>query len=171
MLNPPILNALLYTIAATAAFAIPAFFIPADGMVEYASSALMLACSFAIWRWHKTAIRAFAQGATKPQENGILAIYILAWGLIFGRVFQVTYIRLGRPDWLISIPLSASFTYILAIGMGLFVIATRIDGEKPSKAWGAVTAFFAAVAIFFTSLWPTLVTKSAAIAKFFSSIF
>lgn len=171
MLNPPILNALLYTVIAAAAFVIPAMFWPADTMVELASSFLMIVCGFAIWRWHRVAWRVYRQGASKPHEHGILAIYIVAWGLIFGRVFQVSYIRLQRPEWLIEIPLSASFTYILAIGMGLFVIATRVEGERPSKVLGWITAALTAVAVFASALWPHLVQHGAKIARIFNGIF
>lgn len=166
MINPPILNAILYTFIAAAAFVIPAIFFPADSMVELASGFLMLVCGFAIYRWHRTAAKVYAQGASKPHEHGILAIYILAWGLVFGRVFQVSYIRLERPEWMIQIPLSASFTYILAIGMGLFVIATRVDGEKPSRLVGIVTASLTGLMVFSSALWPILVAKGGVILGF-----
>jgi len=171
MFKRPVWKALGYTFLMILAFVIPSFFLPSDQMVEIASALLIVACGFTVYRWGQTAARVYLNGASQPYEQGILAIVVMALFLMFGRLYQVTFIRLDRPDWLIDKPISAAITYGLFISLFLAVIATRTEGERPSRGVAIVTGGFTAVAVFASAIWPVLISKAGAIAGFLNRIF
>lgn len=167
----PLLRSVLLTIAAHIVFLIPQPFLTPDQQTELWSGILTAACLWGIWRWGKTGWRAYTEGSEEPWHYGILAIVLLLSFFIIWRLYGVLYVRNDRPvEWL-QYPTTAYIVFGFTVAVVLFSAATKLDGEKPSRLMGVITAIGAALAIFLSSVWPLLVSKGGAIARFFNSIF
>lgn len=167
----PLVRSLLWTAGVFAIFLIPASFMTADAQLELWSGGLTVACLWGVWRWGPTAWRAYKEGSTNPWHYGVLAIVILLLFLIVQRVYGVVYIRAGRPVEWQAFPATAFIVFGIMVAVWLFSLATKVDGEKPSRLMGVITAVGAALALFASSVWPVLASKGGAIIKFFHTLF
>lgn len=167
----PLLKAILWTLIIVLPFIVGTFFLDPDQMTEVVATLALLACGFAVYRWWKTAVRVYMNGASQPHEHGILGIVVLCIFYAGARIYNVAYVRMGRPELLTEWFTAPSLNYGVAVGIALFALATRLDGEKPGKLTALVTGAVTALAVFFSALWPTLVTKGSAISRFFANLF
>lgn len=167
----PFARSILLTIIINLIFLAFQPFLSADQQTELWSGALMVACFWGVWRWGKTAWRAYKEGSSEPWHYGILAIVLLLLFLITWRFYGVIYVRAERPELWTRFPTVAYITYGITVAVVLFSLATRVDGEKPSKVMGVITAIGGAVALFASVLWPHLVQHGAKIARIFNGIF
>jgi hypothetical protein len=151
-------------------FLIPTPFLTADQQVELWSGGLTMACLWGVWRWGPTAWRAYREGSKEPWHYGIMAIVILLLFMIGRQFYQVLYIRLERPEDWHQMPISAFIIYGIMIAVWLFSIATKVDGEKPSKVIGWLAAIGAGITLLMSSLFPILLSKGAAISRVLNSI-
>lgn len=164
----PVARALIWTAILIVPYIIATFFFAPDTMTEIVATLSLLACGFAIFRWGKTAARVYLEGATSPVQTGILAIVIFSFFYASGRIYNVAFIRLDRPDYLINSYISPTLNYGIAVGVALFTIATRTEGEKPGKVMAVVTGALTAGAIFSSTFWPLVVAKGGALISFLS---
>lgn len=166
-----LLRSLALTALVLVIFLIPQPFLTADQQVELWSGGLTMACLWGIWRWGPTAWRAYREGSKEPWHYGIMAIVILLLFMIGRQFYHVLYIRFDRPvDWQ-TIPISAFIIYGIMIAVWLFSIATKVDGEKPSKFIGWIAALGAGITLLMSSISPFLLSKGSAISRVLNSMF
>lgn len=167
----PLLKAIVWTLVIVLPFIIATFIWNADQMTEGVATLALLACGFAVYRWWKTAVRVYMNGASQPHEHGILGIVVLCIFYAAARIYNVVYLRLGRPEWLSEWYMAPSLNYGVAVGIALFALATRLDGEKPGKITALVTGAVTVLAVAFSGLWPLLASKGQFIIRLFHNIF
>lgn len=167
----PLVRSLLWTAAAFATFFSLMPFLKADQQVEVWSGVLMVGCMLGIWRWGPTAWRAYREGSSNPWHYGVLAIVMIFAFMIFWRIYGVIFVRAGRQDSWTEFPTTAFIVFGFAVAVWLFSLATRLDGERPSRIMGWITAIGAALALFTAPVWPILVSKGGAVIKFFHTLF
>lgn len=167
----PLTRSIVLAIVIHLVFFIPTRFMTPDQQVELWSGGLVVACLWGIWRWGATAWRAFKEGSSEPWHYGILAIVILFIFVIGRQAYQVAYIRYERPSAWLLYPTSAYIIFGTMVAIWLFSLATKLEGEKPSRIMGVITAIGAAIAVFTSSLYPILATKAGAILRFLQGLF
>lgn len=152
-------RSLLITASIFLAFVSIAFFVPPDPMNEVLSAAVFVAAAFGMYRWAPAALRVFASGARTEESWGILGLVIILLTEALRRVYSVFYLQLNRPDWMDALHIAPGLTASTLVGIFLLVLATKFDGEKPSKLPGTLAAVIAFLGVMLSSALPYFIAK------------
>lgn len=152
----PFARAIFATMALFLAFSLVALVVPPDPYSIALRVLLVFACVLGIYRWGRTAWRVYRNGASEPHEQGIMAIVILMMGLAANQIYSAVFIMMDRPEWLTNYHFSPFLVFISLIGVVLFIVSTRVEGEKHSPVVGAVLAALTALSVAIAGLWPAV---------------
>jgi DMSO reductase anchor subunit len=167
-LNSPFVRAVAATVVLFIAFSLVALVIPPDPLSIGLRVLLVLACIIGVYRWGPTALRVYRNGASEPHEQGILAVVVLLLGLAANQVYSAVYVALDRPEWVSQYHFSGFLVFLILIGVVLFTVSTRLEGEKHSPLVGIGLAVMTAISVAVAGLWPKLVSiVGPIIAKMF----
>lgn len=153
---------LFITMALFLAFIGAALFITADAMTEALSAAVFIAAGLGIYRWGSAAWRVYFRGALTTESWGILGIVLFLFAEASSRVYTVAYINLDRPEYLQLLHISPFIVYAKLIALGLFIAATKFEGEKPTKLGTFAAAAVAFFGLMLTTIGPLVGAKVAA---------
>lgn len=152
-------RAIAVTAACHAVFFASAVVFPADAMNEVLRGALVVCCGLGIMRWGIGAWAAFTSSG-KRSSMAILAIVTLLTGLVCSSVYNVLFIRLGRPDAWTAMYWSPYFVALTFVGVSLLVASTRLHGEAPTKLDAPLAAIVAFLGLMTTTVGPWAITKA-----------
>lgn len=151
------------SLAILAAFWIPASFLASDAMTNILRPALFIASAYGIVRWGDAAFRVYFDRAGERSSLGILGIVLTLAGIALASVYSVVFIALERPIWLREMQISNFLTFVTFIGVCLFTVSSRYEGERPTRLSGIAAACIAGFGVLFSSLGPLVISKIVAI--------
>lgn len=146
------LRSISITLGALALFVLVTFLVSPDTLTQYLSVAVFVAAGFAVLRWGGAAARVFAKGSRDTTAWGVLGLVLMLLAEEGRRIFSIVYLQLGRPEWMIVVPITPFLVYLTFAGILLIILATRIDGERPAQFPTIVTAILVFVCLMLSSL-------------------
>lgn len=154
------------TLSAIAIFVFFTFFIAVDTLTQILSGAVFVAAGVAVFRWGGAAVRVFLRGSKTEESWGILGLVLVLTAEAGRRVFSVVYLQLGRPVWMQVVPITPFLIYMTLAGIVLIVLATKLDGARPSQLPTFLLALLAFTGLMLSSVGTVIIGKLSALIGF-----
>lgn len=155
------------TLGLTVLFFIATLVIPPDPMVVGFSAGVFVALAVGLGKWAPAVLFVFFPALQRPdgekaeRETGYGLVGLVLWMISEEgkRIYSVTNVQLGHPDWLPDLYVNAFLTAMAFAGIVLLVLAARFEGEKPTKLPTIVMGLIAFLGVLMSYALPTLIAK------------
>lgn len=150
-----------FTALCIALFAVLASFIPPDPLTEGLSAAIFIAAAIGITRWGPAAWRVYFPPKNDAQDSttslGILGLVLWLISESLRRIYSIIVIQMHRPDWVSEVHVSSALNAVVFVGICLVILATRFEGEKPSRMSGIAMAVITFTGVMLSALGPWII--------------